>query len=198
MSQTNTSANQYQQAGSTQAPATKFLEEWEWEGEHLVLAYNPYDPTRSQLRPDYSRLVGERGVCQPVVFLNRATGEEIRKFVVLAKVKAPAEPGSLVPDKYYRCFRLYDLYVDPRIVDWGTLVFYEIKPRDMGVDMSMNEAQRFMNTLLGGQEAAQEPTQTQDNKWAEDFAQIQRQAMTATGMVTEPREESQENVNGDE
>ena len=197
MSQTNTNASLYQQTGGTETPAAKFLEEWEWEGERLVLAYNPYDPTRSQLRPDYSRLVGERGVCQPVVFLNRTTGEEIRKFVVLAKVKAPAEPGSLVPDKYYRCFRLYDVYVDPRIVDWGTLVFYEIKPKDMGVDMSMNEAQRFMNTLLGGQEAAQESTQAHDSKWAEDFAQIQRQA-TPSVTMTERSEQPQESSNADE
>lgn len=196
MSQTK--MNQYTQAASGQTSVTRFPEEWEWEGEHLMLAYNPYDPTRSQLRPDYSRLVGERGVCQAVVFRNKNTGEEIHKFAVLAKVKAPAEAGSLVPDKYYRCFRLYDVYVDPRLVDWGTLVFYEIKPKDMvGVDMSMNESQRFMNTLLGGQEAAQEAAQNQDCKWAEDFEQIQRQMSPANTDISEVSEQ-QEKANGDE
>lgn len=173
MSQMNAQGRQAQQNS-----ATYFPESWEWEGEQLELAYNPYDPTRSQMRPDYSRLVGEHGVCQPVVFMNRASGEEIRKFVVLAKVKAPAEPGSLVPDKYYRCFRLYDYPVDPRLVDWGTLVFYEIRPRHVPADANLNEAQRFMNTLLTGQQAAQQATQTQDDKWAEEFAAIRQQAGT--------------------
>lgn len=172
------SMNQYSQA-TNQQNASQFPEEWEWEGEHLVLAYNPYDPARSQLRPDYSRLVGERGVCQPVMFLNRTNGEEIRKFVVLAKVKAPAEPGSLVPDKYYRCFRLYDAYMDPRIVDWGTLVFYEIKPRDGNVDTTINESQRFMNTLLNGQAAEQKKAVSDDSKWTEDFSLLTQQVRSA-------------------
>lgn len=85
------SMNQYSQA-TNQQNASQFPEEWEWEGEHLVLAYNPYDPARSQLRPDYSRLVGERGVCQPVMFLNRTNGEEIRKFVVLPKSRLRPNP----------------------------------------------------------------------------------------------------------
>lgn len=156
-------------------PTTQFPERWNWEGEDLVLAYNPYDQTRSQLRPDYSRLKGESGRCFPVQFLNRMTGEEIRTFVVLAKVTAPAEPGSLVPEKHYRCFRLYSTYVEPQLVDWSTLVFYEIKPRESGVDVRLNEGQRFMDTLLGlsVEPAGPDPREAQ---WAQDFMQIQQVA----------------------
>lgn len=182
--------NPYQQQEQQQQSATaKFRETWEWEGEHLVLAYNPYDLTRAQMRPDYSRLVGERGVCQPVVFRNKDTGEDIRKFVVLARVKAPAEPGSLVPDKHYRCFRLYDTYMDPRLVDWGTLVFYEIRPRDGGTDASLNESQRFMNTLLSTGTIEPE-TQKTDSKWAEDFARIQQAATLERPEAPQPQPEA--------
>ena len=174
-----TISNQYsQQEQPQQARPTQFRETWEWEGENLVLAYNPYDLTRAQMRPDYSRLIGEKGVCQPVVFRNKTTGEEIRKFVVLAKVKSPAEPGSLVPDKYYRCFRLYDTYMDPRLVDWSTLVFYEIRPQNGSLDMSVNESQRFMNTLLSVGTVEPEP-EKKDSKWAEEFAQIQQRVTGA-------------------
>lgn len=172
----------HSQTQQPQPQTAQFPERWEWEGENLVLAYNPYDPTRSQMRPDYSRLVGEHGVCQPVVFADKATGREIRKYVVLAKVKAPAEPGSLVPDKYFRCFRLYDLPVDPRLVDWGTLVFYEIRPRG-GMDTSLNESQRFMNALLAGQNEQEKPQQ-QDDQWAKDFASLQMQVAAPANPAT--------------
>lgn len=186
MSQTN--INQNQQA-TAQPSGIKFPEQWEWEGEQLMLAYNPYDPSRSQLRPDYSRLVGERGVCQPVLFRNRTNNEEIRKFAVLAKVKAPPEPGSLVPEKTYYCFRLYDMYIDPRLVDWSSLVFYEIRPKDKAIDTSLNESQRFMNSLLGGQESAQQAAQAHDNQWAREFEQIQRQVIQPEAPATEAGQE---------
>jgi len=156
-----------------QSQTVQFPERWEWEGEDLVLAYNPYDPERSQMCPDYSRLIGEWGDCQPVVLENKATGKQIQKYVMLARVKSPALPGAMIPEKRYRCFRLYDTYIAPQMVDWATLVFYEIKPRG-GQDSGMSEGQRFLNALLTGH-AAQEPEPPVDSQWAQDFAALQQQ-----------------------
>lgn len=153
-----------------QATASPFPETMEWEGETLTLVYNPYDQSRSQMRPDYSRLIGEHGDCYPVSFTN-ANGEQIQKWVVFVKLTCPAEPGTLVPEQKFRAFRLYDVPVNRSAVDWRTLIFYGIKPKEHAGE---NEAQRFMNTLLGLNTAHSVPA-PQDDKWTEDFAGLQRQ-----------------------
>lgn len=150
----------------------KFLEKWTWKGEKLELAYNPYDQSRSQLRPDYNRLIGVEGKCTPIQMLDQTTGEPVTKYLLLAKVKDPAEPGSLAPDKYYRCWRIYNIPVEPKAVDWRTVVFYEIKQDEP----DMNEGQHFINSLLkasSGMENEQ-PKDDPDSAWAEDFARIQQ------------------------
>lgn len=181
--------NQYQQSQNTaKTKQVPFLEKWKWEGEDLELVYNPYDSARSQFRPDCSRLIGIQGGCKPVQMLDKNTGKPVLKYLLFAKVKDPAEPGSLVPDKFYRCWRFYDEYKDPRLVDWNTVIFYEIKT---SAAENINEAQRFINAYLqaceGQQPAEQEETDTQ---WVEDFAMFQKASASRQEQMTSQPEES--------
>lgn len=180
-------SNLSQQQNQQPKAASPFPETMEWEGETLTLVYNPYDQVRSQMRPDYSRLVFDHGDCYPVAFVN-ANNEQIQKWVVFVRLTCPAEPGTLVPKQHFYAFRLYDAPVSgPNAVDWRTLIFYGIKPREQS---AQNEGQRFMNALLD-LDAIKPGPSPQDDKWAEDFAGLQQQLARPSTVQPESKEEGQ-------
>lgn len=185
--------NQYQQQdhAQQQRKSIKFRERLKWRDEELELVHNPYDKTRSQIRPDYERLEAVKGSCSPIQMLDPTTNKPKTQYLLLAKVKDPAEPGSLVPDKYYRCWRVYDLPIHPKAVDWRTVVFYEIKNDKSDAD----EAQDFINTLLQASRELDEQQSSQDepdSTWAEDFAQLQLAAVSGQPAIPDTQPEAAE------
>lgn len=159
----------------TQATRPIVPERWNFEGEDLVLVYNPDDPGRTQMPPNYDRLEGVSGGCMPLQFANQATGETINRYIVLAKVRLPPEPGTMVPEQFFRCFCLSDRYVMPGEVNWRTMAFYGVRPKD-DAGMAGNEGQRFMNAMLAAINAsAPEQDQAPDLSWTQDLARIQQQ-----------------------
>lgn len=163
-----------------QQPEFHFPSQLELDGNIYNLVYDPGNPARPQVMPNYrAMLVRPSSNCEPVNL-----GEMGVKYLAIVDAVLPAMTaqqagGFPVPEKQYLCFKLADYNTDPVKVDPRELVIYE-RRQESGGSYAMNRAQRLLNAIMGSTAAA-EPQP--DTSWTRKMAQIRVNQGSAGGMT---------------
>lgn len=165
-----------------QQPEFHFPDQMQLDGDTYNLVYDPGNPARPQVMPNYrAMLVQPSSNCEPVNL-----GEMGVKYLAIVDAVLPAMTaqqagGYPVPEKKYLCFRLADYSTNPVKMDPRELVIYE-RRQEAGGDYSLNRAQRLLNAILGGTAAA-EPQP--DTSWTRKMAEIRANQSGAPQRETE-------------
>lgn len=150
--------------------AFHFPEELELDGSKYSLVYDPGNPARPQVMPNYTAMfIQPSSDCYPLSI--QGMEQSPKYFAVVDAMMPPLTAqqagGFPVPEKRYLCLKLEGYKKNPAIINPAELVIYE---RRQGSDGdTINRGQRLLNAILGSAAAAEPKPDTQ---WTNEMAQI--------------------------
>lgn len=167
-----------------QQNAFHFPEDLDLDGSKYSLVYDPGNPSRPQVMPNYGAMfIQPSSDCYP---LNIEGMKTPKYFAVVDAVMPPLTArqagGFPVPEKCYLCLKLEDYKKNPTIINPAELVIYERRQAADGE--TINRGQRLLNAILGSAAAAEPAPDTQ---WTNQMIQIK-------AMREGPQEQLEESV----
>lgn len=168
---------------TTQQPQAKqfhFRETLNLDGEQYTLMYDPGNPQRPQVLPNYPAMLPQSSSCCQKIALP-GVGE---KWITIIDAVLPAQTmaqtgGAPAIERRFLCFRIYDVYTDPMITPPAEMVMYAL-----GNGQDGSRGQRLINALLGMAEQQQTTKVDPDTDWTRQLAEIQSQRERAGGQDT--------------
>lgn len=155
----------------TQAKQFHFPETLNLDGEQYTLMYDPGNPQRPQVLPNYRAMLPQPSSCCQQVELPGLG----RKWMTIIDAVIPAQAmtqtgGAPAMERRFLCFRIYDVFTDPMITPPAEMVMYAL-----GNGQDGSRSQRLLNTLLGMAEQQQANKVAPDTDWTRQLAEVQAQ-----------------------
>lgn len=147
-----------------------FPEQLELDGSKYSLVYDPGNPERPQVMPNYKAMfIQPSSDCYPLSIQGMEQAPKYFAVVdaVMPPLTAQQAGGFPVPEKRYLCLKLEDYKKNPAVINPAELVIYERRQSADGDNV--NRGQRLLNAILGSAAAAEPKPDTQ---WTSQMAQI--------------------------